>query len=376
MKATNLHKILTTLTIAIVMIAVLGWGSSGFATQYVITPDQGLQQLTALSDNSLLLPGTTVLLKAGTYTGTAHLSWVNGTQDLPIVISGESGTIIESWKDKSTQQYMNGSSLLIENSSYIQFNNLDISGAERGFTLGSCNNVTVANNFIHDISNYGIMSYRSSGVTIDTNDIERSFYEHGIYVSDFASNIHIVNNTIRDTFINGIHINGAVVAPLVENNLLERTGRYPTGGGGGAGITFIGGVTSPVARGNTFRNIYGQGITIDAPDGTIASNTFEDYTWSGILGLAGAVGLTLDSNKFQDSGTYPLQFGPNMLSTLKATNDTYLIQCGLVYQNNDTGQLYSLEQWKAMGFDVASASASPHAKASVFAISQMLLSDN
>lgn len=332
------------------VVLLLGWSGLGFAGELIITPAMGLQQLATMAKQSQLQPGTTVTLRAGTYTGMVSLSYVNGTAAAPIVIQAEAGAVIESWANKSTKAYGNGSSILMEKCSYIEFRNLDISGATRGMTLGSSHHIKVTKSSIHDISNYGIMNYRTSDVLIDGNVIERSSVEHGIYISGSATGVKVTNNTVRDTHVNGIHVNGVVVAPVVENNILERTGRYPTAAGG-AGITFIGGVTSPTVRNNTFRNVHGQGITIDATDGLIAFNTFEGNSWSSILTMANATNLKLDSNKFQDLNVIPLQFSTKILSNLVATNNTYSIKTGIVCNNTNTNKRITLTEWKAMGFD-------------------------
>lgn len=333
----------------IAMIALFpGLARVSSAQEQTITPQGGLEQLSRMS--SQLHPGTTVVLKPGVYQGIATLNGVHGAPGRPVVITAEKGAVIESWKDKAKREITPNSSLLLQNCSHIEIRKLDISGAARGITVGSCTDVKLLNNNIHDIASYGIMSYASSGTTIENNIVERSSTEHGIYISGNGTNIIITGNTIRDTHINGIHCNGTIVAPVVENNLLERTGAYPTKEGG-AGITFVGGVTSPVARNNTFKSIYGQGITIDAPNGTIDSNRFEGYSWSGVLALRGASNLTIVNNHFLDSSCIPLQLAGSVVSSLKASKNSYSVKGGRVYLDATTDKVMTLEQWKAMGKD-------------------------
>jgi len=277
----------------------LFWGVAplglALARDIPLSPTQGLAQLTRLGPE--LRPGDTVTLKPGVYKGSATLNGVHGDPLRPIVITAEKGARIESWTDADKTHFLPASSLLIQTSNDMEISNLDIAGAARAVTLGNCTNMTITHNHIHDVSNYGIMNYMSSGTSITNNTIERSSLEHGIYISGDATNIRIADNTIRDTHVNGIHINGKVAAPLVENNTLERIGSYPTPEGGAA-ITFVGGVTAPVARNNTFKAIHGQGITIDAPNALIESNTFAGQAWSAILALPNATNMTLRDNHF------------------------------------------------------------------------------
>jgi len=311
-----------------------------------LTPSGGLDQLTRLAPT--LRPGDTVTFQPGVYKGAATINGLHGSPGQPIVITAEKGAVIESWKDADRKSPLPASSLLIQASNDIEIRNLDISGASRGITIGNCTNTTISNNHIHDISNYGIMNYMSSNTSITDNIIERSTLEHGIYISGDASNIHIFGNTIRDTHINGIHCNGKIASPLVENNTLERIGSYPTKEGGAA-ITFVGGVTSPIARGNVFKAIHGQGITIDAPNALIDSNTFQSYAWSAILALPNATNMTLANNRFQDATVIPLQIEGNILASLKASGNFYASR--QIAQDAAAKKTITQDQWRALGKD-------------------------
>ena len=281
-------------------------GHPSFARDISLTAPNGLTELTRLGPT--LNPGDTATFTPGVHSGSASLNKLHGAPGRPIVITAEKGAVIESWKDAAKKEPLPASSILIQNSSDIEITNLDIAGAARGITLGNCTNVAISKNHIHDISNYGIMNYKSSNTSISDNTIERSSLEHGIYISADASNIRITNNTIRDTHINGIHINGNITAPIVQNNILERTGSYPTKEGGSA-VTFIGGVTAPILRNNTFKAIHGHAVTLDAPNAVISSNTFQSYAWSAILALPNATNMTLTNNRFQDPSAIPLVRG-------------------------------------------------------------------
>ena len=320
-----------------------GWAG---AQQIVLTPQQGLSGLTAMAPR--LGPGTTVVLAPGTYKGTATLNEVRGAPGRPVVITAEKGARIESWKDEGRTEYLNGSSINVGKSSYLEIRGLDMAGALRGVTLGNCSNVVLRDNHIHDVGNYGIMSYFSSEVTLENNVVERSKLEHGIYLSGDAKNPKVVGNTIRDTHINGIHVNGKISSPLLMRNVLERTGSYPTKEGG-AGITLIGGVTAPVVSDNTFKAIHGQGVTVDAPNAVFSGNTFESYSWSAILALPGAQGMTVNNNRFLDPACVPLQMPGSVLASLSAAKNTY--KSKVVFEDSQTGKKMTLEQWKGLGKD-------------------------
>lgn len=336
--------------VAAMFAPVLGWAGASPAQEVTLTPQDGLERLSKMAPQ--LKPGTTVVLKAGVYHGNATLNGVHGAPGRPVVITGEKGTVIDSWKDKAKKEFLPTSSLQVGNSNDVEIRNLEITGAARGVTLGACSNVKLVKNSIHDVASYGIMNYMSSGTTIEGNLIERSVTEHGIYVSGNATGIRVSGNTVRDTHINGIHCNGAIAGPVIENNVLERTGVYPAKEGGAA-ITLIGGVTAPVVRGNTFKGIHGQGITIDAPGGTISANKFESYSWSGVLVLPGARDLTLTGNQFQDPACIPLQIAGPVIASLKASKNTYAIKGGKVCQDTKTEKVLTLDQWKAMGKDAS-----------------------
>ena len=296
-----------------------------------------------------LAPGSTLRLMPGRHTMPLHLSDLHGTAQAPIRITAEPGAVLDGWQDKAAGKFGPGSGILLEKSSDVVLEGLNITGFERGITLGSCRMITVRGNTITDVSNYGIMSYMSDAVSLLENRIERSRLEHGIYVSGAAKQILISKNIIRDTHINGIHVNGNVVAPVISGNTLERTGLYPTKEGG-AGLTLIGGTTSPLVQGNHFKNIYGQGITLDAPNATVGDNTFESCAWSSILGLPHALNLHLTGNAFQDSKVIPLQLTAGIIPSLSASGNRFATN-GPVCQENESHKTYLLKDWRGIGKD-------------------------
>lgn len=297
-----------------------------------------------------LPPGSTVRLLPGRHTATLRLSGLHGTPQNPIRITADPGATLEGAYDKDSNVFSKSAGLLLEASSDILVENITVSGFERGITLGSCKDVTVKDNHIHDVGNYGVMSYKSDDIKIVGNTIERSYREHGIYISSSGMAPSLTSNTISDTHINGIHINGAISKPIVADNHLVRTGLFPTKEGG-AGLTLVGGVTDPVVERNTFKDIYGQGITVDAPNAVIRDNTFESCTWSGILGLPKALDMNLANNAFNDSKVIPLQLSAAILPSMTASGQRYA-KGSAVCQERESKRAISLDAWQEMGKDV------------------------
>lgn len=297
-----------------------------------------------------LPPGSIVRLMPGTYGKSLHISELRGTAQAPIRITAAPGASLDGRGERGAKTFAHGSGILLEKSSYVVIEGLTIAGFQRGVTVGSCQSVTLKGNTIHDVDSYGIMSYRSDGTNIVENRIERCHSEHGIYVSDAAAKIVIAKNSIRDTHVNGIHINGAVVGPVITDNQLERTGAFPTKEGG-AGLTLVGGTTAPMVARNHFKNIHGQGITLDAPNAVIEANTFESCAWSGILGLPHGTGLRLSGNDFRNAAVIPLQLSPAVIASLTASGDRYSNKFP-VCESADNKRTYSLEQWRSLGKDV------------------------
>lgn len=296
-----------------------------------------------------LPPGSTVRLLPGRHTNPLRFSGLRGTPQNPIRITADIGATLEGTYDKNTDTFTKGAGIIIEKSSDILIEKCSISGFERGITLGACNHVTIKENNIHDIGNYGVMSFKSDNIVITANVIERSYREHGIYISASGQFPFVTDNTIRDTHINGIHVNGAIVNPNLSGNRLERTGLFPTKEGGAA-ITLVGGTIDPVVERNTFNDIYGQGITLDAPNAVIRDNTFASYAWSGILGLPKALNLNLANNVFAAPKTIPLQLSAAILPSLTASGQRYA--SGLaVCQERESKRTHTLEAWREMGKD-------------------------
>jgi parallel beta-helix repeat protein len=339
--------ILSRLKAALLLALCLQIPLTARAAEVLVPPGQN----PAITQNQCrsLPPGSTIRLMPGRHALPLQLSELHGSSQAPIHITAEPQAFIDGWQDKAAGKFGHGSGILLEKSSFVVVEGLSISGFERGITIGGCQSVTLKANIITDVSNYGIMSYMSDGTAISENRIERSYLEHGIYVSGAGKQIIITKNIIRDTHINGIHVNGAVAGPVIADNTLERTGSFPSKEGGAA-LTLLGGTTSPVVTNNHLKNIYGQGITVDAPNAVIRGNSFESCAWSSILGLPQSLNLHLAGNVFQDSKVVPLQLSGTIIPSLTAAGD-HFATTGPVCQENESHKSYHLKDWQGIGKD-------------------------
>ncbi|MBI5547948.1 MAG: right-handed parallel beta-helix repeat-containing protein [Deltaproteobacteria bacterium] len=214
--------------------------------------------------------------------------------------------------------------LMIERSHFLVIEGFEITGSSRGITLGACDSVVIRRNYIHDITNYGIMNYRSDRTLIEHNRIERSSIEHGIYLSDSGTGVVVSDNFIAHTQINGIHMNGALVSPVVRRNVIFRSGTYPAFEGG-AGITYIGGASDGLITNNLLIDVGGQGMTVLSSGAKIRNNVLDGWTWSGILTSASTTHLELTNNIFVSASASPLGIDASARPSLKADYNFYVL---------------------------------------------------
>lgn len=309
------------------------------AKKIQFTPEDSLTKINKIIGKAT--PGTEIHLLPGEYLGQLNISRVKGTAKNPIKIIGSKGSVINARKH----------GILIQNSIYIMIDSIEIKNAERGITVGGSQQISITNCSIHDVQNYGIMNYKSSGTTIGNNTIQRSLKEHGIYISSEAQGIKIHDNFIQDTHINGIHCNGKILSPVIERNIFHRIGYYPDKEGG-ASITIVGGASNALIRNNVFFHIYGQAVTIGGPGVKVMNNLFHDVSWSILLGLQGASSLSFLNNIIIDKNTVPFQILGMNLNSFKSDYNYYALKKQKIYAYN--GKKYSWGQWKKRGFDLQS----------------------
>ena len=307
-----------------------------------------------LTRQGAVSPGQKIILSKGAYDAPFNASGLKGLPGNPIVITGEvtaedSKGISPNYKDFPTLPGM-----LLQNCNYVRVEGLHFTGGQRGITLGSCNDVTVKNVHVSKISNFGIMNYDSSNTTITSCLIEYSSAEHGIYLSGHGDNLLVSGNKIMNTHVNGIHCNGPLTNIKILNNQLINIGTYPDKEGGAA-ITLIGGATKALVEGNTFSNIYGQGITVGGTEIVITKNVFESYAWSGLLILPSSKSIKVIANQFLDKKVVPYNFNESILSSLESRENVFKISSGVVclktLKDGKTEVQINSSEWKKMGFD-------------------------
>ena len=301
---------------------------------------------------SKALPGTEIHLAPGIYSGILRISNAKGISKNPVILAGSPGTLIDARNPGRLDRDGYGEhGILIQNSAHVMLKKIEIQGAERGITIGNCMNVSVLDCQIHDVRNYGIMNYRSSGSRIAGNHIARSLKEHGIYISGEAHALCIQDNVIEETHINGIHCNGKISSCLIERNRLYRIGHYPTKEGGAA-VTLINGASDALVRNNMFVDIYGQGLTLNGPGIQVINNVFHDVDWSVILGLPGAANIEFFNNIVIEKKAVPFQIHGSVLASLQSDYNYYCMKNQKLYENQE--KRLNWKQWQKKGFDINS----------------------
>ncbi len=334
---------------------LLGWLviifiSGVYAKTIIVSPEMSLEEIgQKIQDEAVA--GDIIKFEPGLYRGTLHLKKLNGLDSKPIILSGEPGVIIDARTEEDLQENKyGGSSIILEKSSNITIENFELTGGQRGITLGYCNNITIRNNKIHHIRNYGIMNYKTNNTKIINNYIAYSEVEHGIYISASAKDILIKDNYIRDTHINGIHINGEIDGVTIEGNILYRSGKYPSPAGG-AGITVINGARNIKIINNSFLDIHGQGFTLLGKDIIIKNNLIKNTRWSVILVKGEAENITFTNNIVIEESSIPLQIEPTKLTTINIDNNFYILGSEYIYLDINTYKKYKPSEWIAKGFD-------------------------
>ncbi len=145
---------------------------------------------------------------------------------------------------------------------------IDIRGGEYGFN----HHISINDNEVHHSGRTGIFVAFSNDLVIQGNQ-SRNNGEHGIYISNSSDRPFLLDNTCRDNYACGIHMNGDVSMGgdgLISGALIQGNTIHGNGRGGGAGINMDGVVESQVLSNTIFDNQAG-GITLYAIDAAEAS---------------------------------------------------------------------------------------------------------
>lgn len=344
--------IICSLSLLYVLSTTAGEAAADNNTQVIVSPAEGVAGISkALSSAT---PGTRILVMKGQYFGMIKASNVHGTADMPITVEAKPGVILLAKQvEQQDLPKVQGSVIEIGKSSNLILRGFELAGGNRGITLGNCQSIRIENNIIHDVGNYGVMSYYSNDTVIRHNHIFRSFIEHGVYISGPATGLIVSDNLIEDTHINGLHMNGEIIKPLVERNIFVRIGCFPSKEGGAA-ITFINGAQEGTIRNNLFIDIYGQGIIVSSPKLIINNNIFDGVSWSVLLALPGAANMEFRGNIVREKHTIPFQFADGILATFKANYNWYDMGGQPMFEEDSSKRTLTHTQWLKEGMDTAS----------------------
>ncbi|HEU5421656.1 MAG TPA: right-handed parallel beta-helix repeat-containing protein, partial [Streptosporangiaceae bacterium] len=159
--------------------------------------------------------GDTVLVRAGTYTGTSVNPANSGTAGGPITFTASPGVTISG----GTRAFA------LSGRSYIVVSGFSISGtSSAGISVSGGGNDTISGNTITGTSSYGISVSASSNDTVSGNN--ESFAGHpvsgqaaaGFYLSGLAGGL-IKDNITHDNSAHGIYLTGSSTGVTVEGNI-------------------------------------------------------------------------------------------------------------------------------------------------------------
>ena len=257
--------------------------------------------LTIQKAANTVVPGDTVEIRAGTYTG--FLVTARGTAQAPITFRGVGGVV-----------HINGAATVdrdavhIQGASYVIVEGLTVTGALRaGISALDCDHITVRNNRVDANARWGVFSSFCDDLVVENNEASRSGTEHGIYASNSADRPVIRGNLIWGNGMCGVHMNGdvrlggdgVISGAIIENNIIRNNGLN-----GGSGINGDG-VTGALIRNNVLDGNHASGISLYQIDGgapssnnTVINNTVRmagDARWAVNI-QNGATGNVLRNN--------------------------------------------------------------------------------
>jgi hypothetical protein len=310
----------------------------------------------------LVGPGDTVLVANGTYKG-FDVDNHHGAAGSPITIKAQGTNAVVV---KTTDRSDNRDTIFITNSSYIVVDGLRSSGANRAaMRIDWSPHVTVRNCVFANNATWGIFTDFSDDLLLENNETYGSVSQHGIYVSNSGDRPIVRGNRSHGNRQAGIQLNadlssggdGIITGALVENNVL-----YNNGSGGAAAIN-ADGLQNSVFRNNLIYKNLATGIAIYKADGAqgpkgnkVYHNTIYQASggrWALLIWRSGGIN-TLRNNILYHPSTF--KGGINYLSEVDVNNtDSDYNVLDRVTPNDST--VYTLAQWKALGNETHSLSA-------------------
>ena len=184
----------------------------------------------------------------------------------------------------------------LDNNSYINISNCNISGGKNGINLSKSSNNTISNCYIHNNTDYGIYSESSSN---DNNITGNQIYNNsycGIYLTSSSNNKITSNQIHKNTNWGGIFLYTASNNTIWENQIYN----------------------------NTKFGIY---IFLNSNNNIIASNQIYNNTYHGIRVSSSSNSNTINSNHIYNN--------PN--GTYVDVSDNNNIIGNQIYNNTDCG---------------------------------------
>lgn len=251
-------------------IALLAAAQTVAAAEYRLGAGEPLQK-----GVERLKAGDTLLIPAGVRRESVTISGLKGTAERPIVVRGETGTVIRATERDCILFWG-------QPSSHVIIENLRVEGGRRaGIIVSDSSHITIRHCVAADNGKWGIQTCLSDAVTVEDCELTGSREQHGVY---FSTTDHPVVRRCRihHNAACGIHNNGdqseggdgIITGGLYEDNVIYANGRR-----GGAAIN-LDGVECSVVRNNLIRDNLAGGITLFHLDGreTGSSNRIERNT--------------------------------------------------------------------------------------------------
>jgi hypothetical protein len=316
-----------------------------------------------------VVPGDTVLVRAGNYVG-AHFT-TSGTAAQPIVIMAYPGEEPAITADNpGTPDGLN-----LEGASYMVVEGFRVDGRTRaGIRAVECEHVTIRGNRCAGNGVWGILTGFCDDLLIEGNHTSGSIDEHGIYVSNSGDRPVIRGNRIWGNHANGIHMNGDLSLGgdgVISNAVVEKNVIFDNGAGGGSGIN-MDGVQDSIIRNNLVYDTRASGISLYRIDGgapstgnRVLNNTVivaSDGRW-GLNVRDGSTGNTVRNNVFYSAHSFRGAMSVDADSLAGFTSERNVVEDRFTTDDGDS--VLTLAQWRAQtGQDLASVASTP---AAVFA---------
>jgi hypothetical protein len=220
-------------------VAVIVGGSATGNTYYVAkgaanasdsnpgTADQPWRTLAKAT--SAAMPGDTVYVKAGTYLEPLRATR-SGTAGKMITFKAALGEECQHtgsyWNNPVCKVVISGGNIDINRQSYIRIEGFEVTGyggpgvwcQDRATEV--VNHVEIVNNYIHDLSGYGIECRNAHDTLIENNYIRNIHGAAGIGIRGdrLEKNVTVRGNTVLHVDCDGVHIEGEGI--VIENNIL------------------------------------------------------------------------------------------------------------------------------------------------------------